>query len=33
MDKTTEAIQKSAETSVNEVQAEVNGFVQYLQDH
>lgn len=33
MDKTTEVIQKSAETSVNEVQAEVNGFVQYLQDH
>lgn len=33
MDKTTEIIQESAETSVNEVQAEVNGFVQYLQDH
>lgn len=33
MDKTTEIIQESAETSVNEVQADVNGFVQYLQDH
>ena len=33
MDKTTEIIQESAESSVNEVQAEVSGFVQYLQDH
>ena len=33
MDKTTEIIQESAESSVNEVQAEVSGFMQYLQDH
>ncbi len=30
MDKTTEIIQESAESSVNEVQAEVSGFMQYL---
>ena len=33
MDTTTEMIQESAETSVNEVQAEMNAFMQYLQDH
>ena len=33
MDKTTEIIQETAESSVNEVHAEVNAFMEYLQDH
>lgn len=33
MDTTTEIIQESAESSVNEVQAEMNAFMQYLQEH
>ncbi len=33
MDSTTEIIQETAESSVNEVQAEMSGFMQYLQNH
>lgn len=33
MNSTTEMIQETAESSVNEVQAEMNGFMQYLQNH
>lgn len=33
MNSTTEMIQETAESSVNEVQAEMSGFMQYLQNH
>ena len=33
MESTTEIIQESAEASMNEVEANVSGLVQYLQDH
>lgn len=33
MDSTKEILQETAESSVNEVHAEVNAFMQYLQDH
>lgn len=33
METTTDIIQESAELSVNEVQSEMNGIIQYIQDH